>query len=162
CGRTGALRPLRATEPHFPLGGRRNGSAALCARSLGLRSPARQLCERWGEAEAEQFEFNQDVRSFLMVKRSYGAASLVFAMGLLGRVPAGLGQDMEQAEQTFNQVCSECHSVETVFEGPRLTAQQWDSTVRDMVGRGANATDEQLDLIRAYLKRSWGAVWINR
>jgi len=97
-----------------------------------------------------------------MVKRSYGAASLVFAAGLLGAVPAALGQDMEQAEQTFNQVCSECHSVETVFEGPRLTAQQWDSTVRDMVGRGANATDEQLDLIRAYLKRSWGAVWINR
>ena len=103
-----------------------------------------------------------------MDKRSSGslfprraAGSLVFAAGLLGFIPGALGLDMEEAEQAFNFVCSDCHSTQSVFEGPRLTSQQWDSTVRDMVGRGADATDEELELIRAYLKRSWGSVWIN-
>lgn len=83
-------------------------------------------------------------------------------VGLFGGIPGVMGLDLQQAEQTFNDVCSACHSVDVIFEGQRLTAQQWDSTVRDMVGRGADATDEQLDLIRMYLKRSWGSVWINR
>src|SRR5690606_23071472 len=110
----------------------------------GLRGNRRYLT-------GTRFDLIPEVRSFLMVKRSSAglfprrvAGSIVFAASLVGIIPGALGLDMEETEQAFNEVCSACHSVQSVFEGPRLTAQQWDSTVRDMVGRGAEGTDDQL------------------
>lgn len=67
-----------------------------------------------------------------------------------------------QAEQVTGTVCaSACHGWEVIFDGPRQVPAQWDFIVSDMVARGAAATDDQLALIRRYLKWSWGAVWVN-
>lgn len=64
-------------------------------------------------------------------------------------------------EQATGAVCLNCHGWDAIFGGPRQTADQWDFIVSEMVSRGAQAGPEQLDLIRRYLKWSWGVVWIN-
>lgn len=64
-------------------------------------------------------------------------------------------------EQALGAVCTECHGWDLIFGGPRQTPSQWEFIVSNMVARGATATPEQLDLIRRYLKWSWGVVWIN-
>jgi competence ComEA-like helix-hairpin-helix protein len=64
-------------------------------------------------------------------------------------------------EQATGAVCLNCHGWDAIFGGPRQTPGQWDFIVSDMVGRGAQGTPEQLDLIRRYLKWVWGVVWIN-
>jgi len=76
---------------------------------------------------------------------------------------AGAADDIAAAgEQAAGVVCaSECHGWDVIFAGPRQQSGQWDFVVSDMVGRGAQANDEQLRLIRHFLKRTWGEVWIN-
>lgn len=67
-----------------------------------------------------------------------------------------------RGEQATGAVCLNCHGWDSIFGGPRQTADQWDFVVSEMVSRGAQGTPDQLELIRRYLKWSWGAVWINR
>jgi len=65
-------------------------------------------------------------------------------------------------EQATGLVCaSACHGWDAIFAGPRQQPGQWDFVVADMASRGADASDEQLRLIRLFLKRTWGEVWIN-
>lgn len=65
-------------------------------------------------------------------------------------------------EQATGGACaSACHGWDLIFGGPRRVPREWDSVISDMVGRGAQLTDEQLALIGSYLKWSWGTVWIN-
>ena len=64
-------------------------------------------------------------------------------------------------EQATGEVCSSCHGWDVIFGGPRQTPRQWDSTISDMLARGAVASDEQLDLVGRFLKWAWGTVWIN-
>ena len=65
-------------------------------------------------------------------------------------------------EQVTGAVCATaCHGWEIFVDYPRQTALQWDYVITDMAGRGAAATEEQLELVRRFLKRVWGTVWIN-
>jgi len=67
-----------------------------------------------------------------------------------------------QAELVTGGVCaSVCHSWDLIFGGPRRTPSEWDTLTGDMVIKGAQASDEQMQQIRSYLKWSWGKVWIN-
>jgi competence ComEA-like helix-hairpin-helix protein len=67
-----------------------------------------------------------------------------------------------RGEQATGAVCLSCHGWDSIFGGPRQTADQWDFIVSEMVSRGAQGTPEQIRLIRRYLKWVWGVVWINR
>ncbi len=67
-----------------------------------------------------------------------------------------------RGEQATAQVCANmCHGWDIVLGGPRMLPSQWDFVVSDMLGRGAMATQEQLDAIGPWLKWTWGAVWVN-
>lgn len=102
-------------------------------------------------------------------------AGYVLANGMLATVLAaepcressGLGnlgpEELNaRGEQATAAVCLSCHGWDSIFGGPRQTADQWDFIVSEMVSRGAQGTPEQIELIRRYLKWVWGAVWINR
>ena len=78
--------------------------------------------------------------------------------------PQSVGDEQFDAlgEEATGPVCAvACHGWDMIFGGPRRTPADWDSLIDDMVGRGAEASDAQLDLIARYLKWSWGLVWIN-
>jgi len=91
-------------------------------------------------------------------------AGVIALVGLLSTAVAAESIDEMAAagELVAGNVCaSECHGWDLVFAGPRQLPGQWDFIVTDMASRGASATDEQLRLIRVFLKRTWGAVWVN-
>jgi len=53
------------------------------------------------------------------------------------------------------RVCAECHGLDQVTQA-RMTRQGWSDVVKDMVGRGAKATDREVDEIVAYLAANFG------
>jgi len=105
----------------------------------------------------------------LPLHATWPKASAVTAIAaILATAIAGASQDASSAdidamaEQTTGAVCaSACHGWDVIFNVPRQTPGQWDFIVSDMAGRGAEASDEQLDLVRHFLKREWSTVWIN-
>ncbi|MDE1940093.1 MAG: hypothetical protein KGI68_13815 [Alphaproteobacteria bacterium] len=52
------------------------------------------------------------------------------------------------------QVCSQCHSPDIVAT-QRHTADGWHNVIATMLGRGAVATDDQLDQIENYLTNAF-------
>ena len=63
-------------------------------------------------------------------------------------------------EETTVKVCTACHGFNEIFT-VRRTLRDWEIVVRDMAGRGAVATQQELDLITRYLTWSWGLVPVN-
>jgi putative heme-binding domain-containing protein len=70
-------------------------------------------------------------------------------MGHAQTLPEGKGK----AE--FQRVCSSCHSV-SMATGQRMDQAQWTGVVNDMVSRGAQGTQQDLDNIIAYLTANYG------
>ena len=64
-------------------------------------------------------------------------------------LPAGKGR----AE--FARVCGKCHGVEIVIKKTN-TADGWTDVVDDMVSRGAQGTEDDLDLVVKYLAAQFG------
>jgi hypothetical protein len=59
-------------------------------------------------------------------------------------LPDGKGKDVVM------RLCSGCHAV-TVFSKERHTPEKWASIVDNMVSKGMEASDEELDTINTYL-----------
>jgi mono/diheme cytochrome c family protein len=95
------------------------------------------------------------------MRRFFCAAALVLMAGLLAaaqdpasppqapadehpKLPAGQGREL------MIHVCSPCHSPDSAADQD-LDAAGWKSLVDEMAGKGADATDEQLDEIVHYL-----------
>ncbi len=91
-------------------------------------------------------------------------------IGILGLMLAGIGalvwgQDASKKERTdlpdgpakelFIRVCEKCHGSENVVRA-RYTREKWGSVVDDMVSRGAEGTDEELEKIVDYLAANFG------
>lgn len=75
----------------------------------------------------------------------------IISLGASGQeLPAGPGKDVVQ------RMCSTCHGLDVVI-GRRMTEERWANTVDVMVSRGANGTDEEIDLVIAYLARNFGS-----
>jgi hypothetical protein len=55
------------------------------------------------------------------------------------------------------RTCANCHSIDLVV-AKRHTREQWDQLIGVMVDRGAQATDEEQDLILQYLVSHFGPV----
>ena len=64
-------------------------------------------------------------------------------------------------EYTTGIVCTQCHGWTEIVDRPRQTPEQWDYIVASMIARGAEATPEQVDLVRRWLKWVWGVVSVN-
>ena len=65
------------------------------------------------------------------------------------QLPEGEGKALVQ------RVCTKCHGP-TEIANARFSRERWNSTVDDMVSRGAAATDEELDKIVEYLSTNLG------
>jgi competence ComEA-like helix-hairpin-helix protein len=64
-------------------------------------------------------------------------------------LPEAKGKDL------YLKICGACHSTDVVFK-TRTTRERWQNTVDEMVARGADGTDEQLDTIVDYLTKCFG------
>ena len=58
------------------------------------------------------------------------------------------------------RICSGCHGV-GVFTDNRNTKERWGAVVDDMVSRGAEGTDEEINQVVEYLSKNFGPVKVN-
>jgi putative heme-binding domain-containing protein len=77
-------------------------------------------------------------------------ACLVFAISLQGQsLPEGRGR------VDFERICSSCHTVATATS-QRMTRGEWARVVDDMVARGAQGTQDELNNVMTYLVANFG------
>jgi len=77
-------------------------------------------------------------------------ACLTFAVSGQGQsLPEGKGR------ADFQRICSSCHSVATATS-QRMTRGEWTRVVDDMVSRGAQGTQDELNNVMAYLTENFG------
>jgi competence protein ComEA len=76
---------------------------------------------------------------------------------------ASLAQDLPDGpgKAEVLKVCRDCHDLATVTMENR-TADSWKKTIKTMVDRGAEGTDEEYDVIIAYLTRNFGRTNVNK
>jgi competence protein ComEA len=58
------------------------------------------------------------------------------------------------------KVCASCHEIETVI-GSRRTKLGWQQSVDDMISRGADGSQEDMEAVVAYLTKYFGKVNVN-
>ena len=58
-------------------------------------------------------------------------------------------------KETFVKMCSNCHAIERVVK-VKFSKKFWASTVDDMVSRGAEGTEEDVEAVINYLSRYFG------
>ena len=94
------------------------------------------------------------------------ASALVIAVALQAAPAAETTQEVQTAalatmpEALFVRVCVDCHDAERTTSR-RRTRAEWLDTIRQMVEDGAEASDEELDVIVEYLVSNYGAVASN-
>jgi competence ComEA-like helix-hairpin-helix protein len=92
-------------------------------------------------------------------------ASLAIGAASLGRAQdsGDKGQPHDdKGEQKLTTVCTRCHPIERVTAS-RRTKSQWEEVITTMItSRGAQVSDEEFEVILAYLTREYGRVLINR
>lgn len=64
-------------------------------------------------------------------------------------LPDGDGKAVVQRD------CSQCHSLETVTRA-RLTRKQWEARIDEMIAKGAKLSDDDIDVVAAYLAKNFG------
>ena len=79
------------------------------------------------------------------------AAGLLFALPAVAQseLPDGPGKEV------VVKVCGNCHDY-SVFTQDHNTRDRWDAIVQDMVSRGAEGTDAELDQVVSYLTAHFG------
>jgi competence ComEA-like helix-hairpin-helix protein len=90
------------------------------------------------------------MRCGLFVIATFGLAALILSAAHPGDdLPEGKGKDV------FVRMCSNCHGLEQVTS-TRSSKKQWTYVVDDMVSRGAEGTDEEVNSVIGYLSRNFG------
>lgn len=67
------------------------------------------------------------------------------------QLPNGPGKPILQ------RACNSCHTL-TVITSKRATPDEWAKTVNEMVNRGADLSDDEMDQLIAYLSTNFGPV----
>src|ERR1051325_649100 len=82
--------------------------------------------------------------------RRIGLIALAFAASVQAQsLPEGKGR------ADFQRICGKCHSLAKATS-QRLTPGEWTRVVNDMVARGAQATQDEMDDVRTYLTTNCG------
>ena len=77
------------------------------------------------------------------------------AVSLGGAELATVGKELT------GRVCAtECHGLELI-DDVRKTGREWTDAIRNMLERGASGTEQEFDIVRRYLQRYNGLVFIN-
>jgi competence ComEA-like helix-hairpin-helix protein len=79
--------------------------------------------------------------------------ALVLAAAASGQTAAGLPDGKGKAQ--FTRICGQCHAVEIIIKNTN-TIEGWSLIVDDMASRGAQATDDEFDLVLKYLAAHFG------
>jgi putative heme-binding domain-containing protein len=84
----------------------------------------------------------------------------VFGLGsiaLLSLAVVGQAQSLPEGkgQADFQRICSSCHGV-AMATGQRMSRAEWMGVVNDMVSRGAQGTQDQLNNIVTYLAANYG------
>jgi hypothetical protein len=61
----------------------------------------------------------------------------------------------ERAGKLFVEACTACHTLDRV-RSQRLTSEEWRGTIAGMISEGIALTDEEVDLVVAYLTTHFG------
>src|SRR4051812_41789110 len=92
----------------------------------------------------------------------FPSAPLIVAAALAG--PIGLPAQTElpdgAAKAKVQKICGSCHEMESVIAS-RRTRLGWQQMTEEMVGRGAEGSDEDLAAVVAYLTEWFGKVNVN-
>jgi putative heme-binding domain-containing protein len=81
---------------------------------------------------------------------SLGSVLWSFALGGYAQsLPEG------QGKAEFQRICGNCHSV-SIATSQRMTQAQWTGVVNDMVSRGAQGSQQDLDNVTTYLATHFG------
>ena len=84
------------------------------------------------------------------------AATFVVAVSARAQDPA-----QDAGADTFNAVCSKCHTPERILAS-RRTKSQWEEILDKMSKIGAQITDDNYDTLMDYLLRKHGLINVNR
>jgi putative heme-binding domain-containing protein len=78
-------------------------------------------------------------------------------MFVLSFAVSGYAQSLPQGQgkAEFQRICGNCHSV-TMVTSQRMTQAQWTDVVNDMVSRGAQGSQQDLDNVTSYLATHFG------
>lgn len=84
----------------------------------------------------------------------------IFSLGsmiVLSFAVSGYAQSLPQGQgkAEFQRICGNCHSV-TMATSQRMTQAQWTDVVNDMVSRGAQGSQQDLDNVTSYLATHFG------
>jgi competence ComEA-like helix-hairpin-helix protein len=100
-----------------------------------------------------------------MDRRLTTTAAGINLAGVIRKILVGLplwlavtnGQSLPEGRgrTEFQRICGKCHGVELVIK-QHQSAEQWSATVDDMVGRGAEGTDDEFELVVKYLAANFG------
>ena len=60
-----------------------------------------------------------------------------------------------EGKKQLVKLCTDCHGVDQIIAKKR-TKEQWDDVMSDMVQKGAQGKDEEIDAIVAYLTKNFG------
>ncbi len=85
-----------------------------------------------------------------------GAALLLLSLSLIA--PARAADDPfpeGPGKAVFLKVCTQCHAIEPIAT-LRHSKDEWKDLVFDMRGMGAEATDEECNIIIDYLAKNFG------
>jgi competence ComEA-like helix-hairpin-helix protein len=88
---------------------------------------------------------NITTKSFLIAFAALGITGAALAQDL----PAGKNKDLVQ------RACTSCHELD-ISDSQRMTRDQWWDVVQEMVGRGANLSDEEIEQVSDYLAANFG------
>ncbi len=61
----------------------------------------------------------------------------------------------DRAGKLFVEACTACHTLDRV-RSQRLTSEEWRGTIAGMVSEGIALTDEEVDVVVAYLTTHFG------
>jgi competence ComEA-like helix-hairpin-helix protein len=72
------------------------------------------------------------------------------------------GQDLPdgKGKDTVRKVCANCHEIGTVV-GARRTKIGWQRNVDDMISRGAEGSDQEMEAVVEYLATYFGKINVN-
>jgi putative heme-binding domain-containing protein len=87
-------------------------------------------------------------------------ARWMFSLGSMVYLTAAIVAKAQSApdgkgKAEFQRICSNCHSV-SMATSQRMTPSEWSGVVNDMVSRGAQGTQDELDNVVAYLAENFG------
>lgn len=89
--------------------------------------------------------------SYEVVKRVFAASNFPMSPQSAPALPEGKGKDLVQ------QKCVTCHAA-NVWMAQRHTRDQWGSVLDNMISKGLQASDDELDTIADYLGQNFGPV----